>query len=214
MKIGTSWRYYTYSLPPQNFAFKQISWEISKPRGERNGPAKVATAFEMILWVFEKLFSLIDEKDLPENAFALRHSQVIDFMKGITPVIILGLIAAFNQWENPTAWVYLGTHGTYGILWVWKSTFGFGDKRWTGKKSWFTNFATLFGLFLYWVPIWIIASTPVNAPPFILGISVVLFGLGVFFHFASDMHKTVFLEFREKIKKLDDKVSLIADLVF
>ncbi|MCU0504039.1 MAG: hypothetical protein MUC51_20165 [Anaerolineae bacterium] len=31
------------------------------------------------------------------------------------------MIAVYDQWDNPTAWVYLALHGVYRLLWVLKS---------------------------------------------------------------------------------------------
>jgi hypothetical protein len=53
----------------------------------------------------------------------------IDPHKGVTFLVILGMMALFSQWQNATAWVYLALHGTYGILWVLKSR-NFPDKKW------------------------------------------------------------------------------------
>ncbi|RMG87786.1 MAG: steroid 5-alpha reductase, partial [Chloroflexi bacterium] len=50
----------------------------------------------------------------------MKQKHFIDSHKGVTPIVILLLIAIFNQWENPTAWVYWGLHGSYGVLWVLK----------------------------------------------------------------------------------------------
>ena len=62
------------------------------------------------------------------NSGASRR-HFIDSHKGVTPLAILAMMAVYDQWDNPTAWVYLGLHGSYGILWVLKSRI-FGDRQW------------------------------------------------------------------------------------
>ena len=51
----------------------------------------------------------------------IKQKNFIDFHKGITFVYILFLIWYFDAFENQAIWIYLGLHGTYGILWVLKS---------------------------------------------------------------------------------------------
>ena len=136
----------------------------------------------------------------PERG-GIRASVVIDAMKGLTPVYILYMIFSHNATQNTTAWVYFGTaglitilrrlitgvHGCYGLLWVAKTLTGFGDERWKRPVPWWNALLTLVGLALYWMPIGIIVKRPAGqeAPAWLLGVSVMLFGLGVFWHFTS-----------------------------
>jgi hypothetical protein len=112
---------------------------------------------------------------------------IIDAMKGLTPVYILYMIASHGAWENTTAWIYFGIHGCYGILWCAKSWTGFGDHRWKRPVPLWNACMTLLGLALYWLPIGLIVDRPrgQEAPAWLLGVCVMLFGLGVFWHFAS-----------------------------
>ena len=87
----------------------------------------------------------------------MRHRHFIDFHKGITFVYILFLIWYFDAFENQVIWIYLGLHGTYGILWILKSKI-FPDKSWDQKSSLGYGFLILFGLSMYWVSPLIIAS--------------------------------------------------------
>jgi len=59
----------------------------------------------------------------------MKQKHFIDSHKGATSLATLAMIWYFHAWENPTAWVYLALHGTYGILWILKSL-TFGDKSW------------------------------------------------------------------------------------
>jgi hypothetical protein len=40
----------------------------------------------------------------------------IDWNKGITFLVLSGIIAYYKQWDNPTAMLYLALHGTYGLM--------------------------------------------------------------------------------------------------
>jgi hypothetical protein len=55
-------------------------------------------------------------EDQPDTWFRVEQSQIIDFMKGTTALAILSFIAYYNAWDNPTAWVYFGIHGSCKIL--------------------------------------------------------------------------------------------------
>ena len=151
------------------------------------------------------VMKLLMPEDLPADQWGISQAWIIDTAKAITPLVILYHIIAFNQWSNATAWVYFGTHGTDGLLWAGKTVFGFADQRWQSRKPLWANFQTALALMLYWAPIRIICQNATQAPAWLLGVSVMSFGLGVFFHFASDIHKTVFLEFRAQLKALDEK---------
>ena len=72
----------------------------------------------------------------------MKEKHFIDAHKGITFIYILALIYFYNAYSNITIWVYLGLHGTYGVLWVLKSMI-FPDKSWerrTGVIIWNCNF--------------------------------------------------------------------------
>lgn len=109
-------------------------------------------------------------------------------MKGITFLVVLGMMAFYDQWHNTTAWVYLALHGTYGVLWMLKSRF-FPDRQWEEPSSFRFSLVIVGGLVAYWIAPWLLTSRAVEAPPWYLGACTVLYTFGVFFHFASDMQK-------------------------
>jgi steroid 5-alpha reductase family enzyme len=118
----------------------------------------------------------------------MRKRHLIDPLKGVTFLVVLGMMAVWNQWDNATAWVYLGLHGAYGILWVLKGRL-FPDKQWEEPCS--PGFALVIvgGLALYWIAPWLLTWRGVQAPPWYLGLCVTIYAFGLFFHFASDMQK-------------------------
>lgn len=124
----------------------------------------------------------------------MKQKHFIDIHKGLTFVAILLMMAAFNQWQNTTAWIYLALHGTYGVLWVLKSGI-FPDKRWEQKTSlgW-GIFIAWGGLTLYWLPVFLLTWRGVQAPPWLLGLAVSMNIFGVFLHFTADMQKYIHLK--------------------
>ncbi len=136
--------------------------------------------------------------DAPEDAkradgFQLRQRMFIDSHKGATLFFVLGCIAYFDAWQNTTAWVYLGLHGTYGVMWVLKSM-TFGDKQWEKVCPLWYGGVIWGGLSLYWIAPVLICWRNINAPPWLIGTAVAVYSLGVFFHFASDMQKHISLQ--------------------
>ena len=124
----------------------------------------------------------------------MKQKYFINFHKSITFLYVLFLINWYSAYNNIVIWVYLGLHGTYGILWVLKSMI-FPDKSWEIKTSFLYGLFILAGLSLYWISPWIIVSgyfnngNMVEAPMWLISGSIFLFGVGVFLHFSSDMQK-------------------------
>jgi steroid 5-alpha reductase family enzyme len=125
----------------------------------------------------------------------MKLSHFIDSNKGITFLVILGMMAWFRQWNNPTAWVYLALHGTYGLLWVMK-THLFPDANWVRKTSLWFGLVSWAALMLYWIPAFLLMQAGVQAPPWLLALAISLNIFGVFFVFTADMQKYTTLKLR------------------
>lgn len=118
----------------------------------------------------------------------LRQRHLVDTHKSLTTFVVLGLMAVYNQWSNTTAWVYLALHGTYGMIWLIKSQ-TFPDKRWEAPVS-LPQGIGLFGtLALYWIAPLLIMRNGTQAPNWYIAICIVLYTLGIFLHYTSDMQK-------------------------
>lgn len=125
----------------------------------------------------------------------MKKKHIIDPVKGLTFLVILGLMTIYDQWQNTTAWIYLALHGTYGFLWALKSYF-FGDRQWEEPASPGFALVIVLGLALYWIAPWLLTWQGVEAPPWYLAFCISLYTVGVFFHFASDMQKHTSLKLR------------------
>ena len=124
----------------------------------------------------------------------IKQKYPIDFAKGITWLIIIGLIYYFNQSNNLTAWIYFCLHGSYGIMWVMKSNI-FPDKTWERKAGIPYTLLIIFGLMIYWAPAFIITMTSHEASLQVLVSAIILFSFGVYYHFVSDMQKYIYLNY-------------------
>jgi protein-S-isoprenylcysteine O-methyltransferase Ste14 len=127
----------------------------------------------------------------------MKHKTFIDSNKGFTPFFFLILLVYFKQWQNPTAFVYLALHGSYGVLWVLKSNI-FPDRTWERQVGWGYGLISWLGLCLYWVGGWLIFSRGIQTPAWWLGLCLILYIFGIFFHFAADMQKFVSLKLNPK----------------
>ena len=131
----------------------------------------------------------------------LKQKYFIDTHKGATPLFILFLIFYYNQWNNVYAFLYLALHGTYGLLWISKSII-FPDKQWEQKTSIWYGLTIWAGLTLYWISPYIITSNhhflPIivkhNMQSIYIATCLVIYILGVFLHFTSDMQKYINLK--------------------
>ncbi|MBT3219219.1 MAG: DUF1295 domain-containing protein, partial [Proteobacteria bacterium] len=125
----------------------------------------------------------------------MKKKHFIDSHKGATPIAVLSLMAIYGSWDNLTAWIYLATHGTYGLLWVLKSL-SFPDKQWEEECGPGFGLYAWLGLTLYWITPWLIVHWNIQTPPWLMALAVSMFGVGVFLHFAADMQKHTALALR------------------
>ncbi|MEE2755490.1 MAG: DUF1295 domain-containing protein [Myxococcota bacterium] len=126
----------------------------------------------------------------------MKQKHFIDSHKGATPIAILVLMSIYDNWQNTTAWVYFATHGTYGILWVLKSK-TFGDRQWESPCGLPYGLFIWAGLTLYWIAPWLIIAGNIEAPAWWLGSATMIYVIGVFYHFVSDMQKHVTLSLKK-----------------
>ena len=125
----------------------------------------------------------------------MKTKHFIDIHKGATALVVFAMLAAYAQWDNPTAWLYLALHGSYGVLWVLKSRI-FPDRQWEQPATLAYGLVIWAGLSLYWVGGWIVMAYAVHAPLWWLALCVSIYACGIFFHFAADMQKHTALQLR------------------
>jgi protein-S-isoprenylcysteine O-methyltransferase Ste14 len=125
----------------------------------------------------------------------MKQKHIVDTQKFLTAFVVLALIAAYGQWDNPTAWLYLALHGTYGMIWLVKSRV-FPDKRWEQPVSVAYAIGMSLTLALYWLAPWLIVSRGVQAPGWYAALCVSLYTVGIFLHYTADMQKHMALALR------------------
>jgi protein-S-isoprenylcysteine O-methyltransferase Ste14 len=125
----------------------------------------------------------------------LKQRHIVDSHKFLTTFVILGLMGAYNQWTNPTAWVYLALHGTYGMIWLVKSQ-TFPDKRWEASVTLPWAIGLFSTLALYWVTPLLIMTQGTQAPNGYTAVCIALYTLGIFLHYTADMQKDMVMRLR------------------
>lgn len=118
----------------------------------------------------------------------MKQKHFIDGNKGATPLAVVGLMTYYSAWDNPTAWLYLATHGLYGVLWVTKSL-TFPDRSWEAKCPLWYGIMIWLSLSLYWVTPWLICAYDIRVAPPYAAACIATFAFGIFLHFVSDMQK-------------------------
>jgi protein-S-isoprenylcysteine O-methyltransferase Ste14 len=126
----------------------------------------------------------------------MRTATFINLHKVLVTPLVLGLMWYFNNWSIE-AFVYLAIHGTYTVLWLVKDAL-FADKRFEQKQP------LLIGLLFIFLPLagyyaapYLLISRHVVLPPYLFGIILFLYILGVFLHFVSDAQKYYTLQVRK-----------------
>lgn len=94
------------------------------------------------------------------------------------------------------AFIYLGLHGSYCLLWLLKHRL-FPDRRFAEEKPvWLGVFFIFLPLAGYYVAPFLLISRHVTLPPPLVGVVLFLYVMGIFLHFVSDAQKYYMLELR------------------
>ena len=127
----------------------------------------------------------------------MKLNQIINLHKGLTPLVVIGLMSYYNNFSLP-AWIYLSLHGTYGVLWLLKEKI-FPDPYFKEDINILTSITGFIFLGSYWIAPFILISAQKVAPNSIIALSISLNLIGVFLHFASDAQKYFTLKVKKKL---------------
>jgi protein-S-isoprenylcysteine O-methyltransferase Ste14 len=122
----------------------------------------------------------------------LKMSWVVNLQKGATLFFVAALMAIYDNYST-AAWVYLGLHGGYGLVWVLKDT-AFPDPSWQKKITFggaFVSWAMVLGP--YWVAPFLLISDVLPERPdpsaLVMGVAILIHTLGVVIMTVSDAQK-------------------------
>jgi steroid 5-alpha reductase family enzyme len=107
--------------------------------------------------------------------------------------IVIGLMLYYDNWSTE-AFIYLAIHGTYSILWLLKHSM-YPDARFKEKQPFLIG---LFFIFLplagYYIAPYILIKQHLILPPYLIGLVLFLYIMGVFLHYVSDAQKYYVLQ--------------------
>ena len=126
----------------------------------------------------------------------MKTSVYINLHKVLIIPIVLGLMWYFDNW-SVEAFVYLAMHGTYSVLWLIKHKL-FGDKRFEEKQPlWIGFFFIFLPMAGYYVAPYLLISRHIVLPPYMFGLILFLYIMGIFLHYVSDAQKYYILQLRK-----------------
>ena len=126
----------------------------------------------------------------------MKTSAFINLHKILVAPIVLGLMWYFDNW-SVEAFVYLAIHGTYTVLWLIKDRL-FGDKRFEQKQSLWIGILFIFlPLAGYYAAPYLLISRHTVIHPYMFGLILCLYTLGIFLHYVSDAQKHYTLQLRK-----------------
>ncbi|MFN8968593.1 MAG: methyltransferase family protein [Pseudanabaena sp.] len=124
----------------------------------------------------------------------MKIKHAINLHKGLTSIVVLSLMAAYNNFTLAT-FIYLALHGGYGILWLLKDRF-YPDKQWEQDLPIGTVIFTFFVIGLYWIAPFILISSGSEPSNILIALAVFINLLGVFFTYGSDAQKYFTLKYK------------------
>jgi protein-S-isoprenylcysteine O-methyltransferase Ste14 len=125
----------------------------------------------------------------------VKFAWAINLQKGGTLLFVLAMMWIYDC-RSATIWVYLGLHGSYGLIWLLKEWI-FPDPGWQKRITVGGALnACLFVLGPYWIAPWLIASQRIEQTSAVLGVAVLVYALGVALMVGADAQKFFVLRAR------------------
>jgi len=121
---------------------------------------------------------------------------IINAHKILVTPIVLALMWLFDNW-SAAAFLYLGLHGTYTLLWLIKQAV-FADKRFAQPiPLWIGFFTPFLPLMAYMIGPYLLISEHTLPPNWVFAAAPFLVILGVFLHYVGDAQKFFVLQVRK-----------------
>ena len=117
----------------------------------------------------------------------MKLKRPIDLHKGLTAFVVVALMFLYGNF-TVGPWVYLALHGTYGVMWVFKSAV-YPDRNWEEVVPLWKAFSAFGFLLLYWAAPFLLISGGKEAPLWLICLAVSLNVFGTLLHFGSDAQK-------------------------
>jgi protein-S-isoprenylcysteine O-methyltransferase Ste14 len=132
----------------------------------------------------------------PQEIGGIQTGTFIDLHKALVIPLVLAMMWYYHNWSTD-AFVYLGMHGSYSLLWLIKQR-TYRDARFDQRLPLWVGLLFVFlPLAGYYVAPYLLISRGVSVPPLIVGLAVFVFTFGVFLHYVGDAQKYYTLRLRK-----------------
>ena len=126
----------------------------------------------------------------------MKSIAYINAHKALVIPVVLGLMWFYDNWSTE-AFVYLGIHGTYSLLWLVKEA-TYPDRRFEERQPFWIGALFIFlPLAGYYVAPYLLISRHLSPPPYLIGIVLFLFTSGMFLHYVGDAQKYYTLKLKK-----------------
>lgn len=126
----------------------------------------------------------------------MNTSTYINAHKILVIPLVLGMMWFYQNWSTE-AFIYLSIHGTYSLLWLIKHSL-YPDKKFDEKQSLrigvFFIFLPLAG---YYIAPYLLVSRHTILPPYLIGLVLFIYIIGIFLHYVSDAQKHYTLQVKK-----------------
>jgi protein-S-isoprenylcysteine O-methyltransferase Ste14 len=130
----------------------------------------------------------------------MKTGTYINAHKILVIPVALGLMWFFQNWSTE-AFIYLSIHGTYSLLWLIKQTL-YPDGRFDEKQPvWIGILFIFLPLAGYYIAPYLLISRHITLPPYLIGLVLFLYIMGVFLHYVSDAQKYYTLKYQKGLIK-------------
>lgn len=126
----------------------------------------------------------------------MKISTYINLHKVLVIPIVLGMMWFYDNW-SVEALIYLSIHGTYSLLWLVKHVI-YPDRRFNEQQPiWIGLLFIFLPLASYYIAPYLLISREVQLSPYIIGLVLLIYTLGIFLHYVSDAQKYYILKNRK-----------------
>jgi steroid 5-alpha reductase family enzyme len=118
----------------------------------------------------------------------MKTATYINAHKILVVPVVLGMMWFYQNWSTE-AFIYLSIHGTYTLIWLIKDAL-YPDKRFDEKQPFWIGVIFIFlPLAGYYIAPYLLISRHITLPPYLIGLVLFLYIMGVFLHYVSDAQK-------------------------
>ena len=118
----------------------------------------------------------------------MKTATYINAHKILVVPVVLGMMWFYQNWSTE-AFIYLSIHGTYTLLWLIKDAL-YPDKRFDEKQPFWIGVIFIFlPLAGYYIAPYLLISRHITLPPYLIGLVLFLYIMGIFLHYVSDAQK-------------------------